>query len=106
MGFHYDKSKSRSNYPVFSKAMTDDWHLCWAIENARVFFSSPNEGRFEPSLELRSWQLTGNPAKAQSGEFLIFRYELLCPATPVDTGNFLILINLGEKFKRTFIFTL
>jgi hypothetical protein len=44
LGFHYDKPKSRPNYPIFSKAITDDWHLCWVIEEARSFFHSPLEG--------------------------------------------------------------
>jgi hypothetical protein len=79
LGFHYDKSKSRPNYPIFSKLITDEWHLCWAIEDARAFFCSPFEGRFEPSLELRGRHLTGSLAKAKSGEFLIFRYPAVVP---------------------------
>ena len=41
LGFHYDQSKSRRNYPVFSKAITEDWHLCWAIEDPRFFSIAP-----------------------------------------------------------------
>jgi hypothetical protein len=77
LGFHYDKSQSRSNYPVFSKAITDDWHLCWAIEEPQFFFFSPFEGRFEPSLELRSRELAKN--KPESGELLIIRYRAAVP---------------------------
>jgi hypothetical protein len=74
LGFHYDKAKSRPDYPIFSKAITEDWHLCWVIEEARAFFCSPFEGRFAPYLELRGESLRGTLAKAESGEFLHFRY--------------------------------
>ena len=77
LGFRYDKSKSRSNYPVFSKAVTDDWHLCWVIEEPRFFFFSPFEGRFEPFLELRSRELAKN--RPESGELLFIRYAAAVP---------------------------
>jgi len=78
-GFHYDKAKSRPNYPVFSRAITEDWHLCWAIEEARAFFHSPFEGRFSPFLEIRGRNLHGTLAKAESGEFLHIRYATVVP---------------------------
>jgi len=79
LGFHYDKPKSRTNYPIFSKAITDDWHLCWVIEEARAFFHSPFEGSFQPFLELRSRQLVGSLARVESGEFLHIRYAGVVP---------------------------
>lgn len=79
LGFHYDKPKSRPNYPVFSKAITDDWHLCWAIEDAQGFFRSPLYGLFKPHLEIRSRALRGSLAKAESGELLIIRYDIIVP---------------------------
>lgn len=71
LGFRYDKAKSRTNYPVFSKAITEDWHLCWVIPDAHMFFSSPFEGRFSPDLELRGHNLCG--ASAEFGERLQIR---------------------------------
>jgi hypothetical protein len=79
LGFHYDREKSRPNYPIFSKQMTDNWHLCWALENARSFFPNPSEGRFDVSLELRSKQLTGRLDKVDSGELLVLRYAAILP---------------------------
>jgi hypothetical protein len=79
LGFQYDKAKSRPNYPIFSKAITTDWHLCWAIEEARAFFHSPMEGSFEPFLELRSGSFQGNLAKVESGEYLHVRYAVVVP---------------------------
>jgi hypothetical protein len=79
LGFHYDKAKSRPNYPIFSKAITEHWHLCWAIEEARAFFHSPLEGRFQPYLELRSRSLRGSLDQVESGEFLHIRYAAVMP---------------------------
>jgi hypothetical protein len=80
LGFHYDRAKSRPNYPVFSKAITKDWHLCWVIEDAQLFFHSPFEGLFAPYLELRGHNLCGKLAKAKSGEFLKIRYTIAVPS--------------------------
>jgi hypothetical protein len=79
LGFHYDKPKSRPNYPIFSKAITEDWHLCWVIEEARAFFHSPFEGRFSPFLEIRGRNLRGTLTRAESGEFLHIRYAGIVP---------------------------
>lgn len=75
LGFVYDKSRSRANYPVFSKPMTGDWDLCWVLEESRPFLESPIQGRFVPFLEIRSRTLRGSLAKVESGEFLHIRYE-------------------------------
>jgi hypothetical protein len=79
LGFHYDKPKSRPNYPVFSKPMSDEWDLCWAIEEARAFFHSPFEGHFSPYLEIRGRTFRGSVAKGKSGEFLHIRYASVVP---------------------------
>jgi hypothetical protein len=79
LGFRFDKAKSRPNYPIFSKAITDDWHLCWVIEEARAYFHTPLEGRYEPCLELRSRALRGTLAKVESGEFLLIQYAAIVP---------------------------
>jgi hypothetical protein len=81
LGFQYDKAKSRPNYPIFSKAVTDDWHLCWAIEEARAFFHSPMEGKFQPFLELRSRELQGTLAKVESGQFLYIWHAMVVPGS-------------------------
>ena len=79
LGFRYDTAKSRTNYPIFSKAITDDWHLCWVIEEAREFFHSPFEGRFQPFLELRSRLLGGRLTNVESGEFLHIPHASVVP---------------------------
>ena len=99
LGFHYDKPKSRPNYPVFSKPITDDWHLCWVIEEARSFFHSPLEGSFQPYLELRSRQLCGSLAKARSGEFLLIRYAGVVPGFFNGYWNFFDLEELETVIK-------
>ena len=93
MGFEYDKLKSRPNYPIFSKAITDDWDLCWVIEEPRFFFHSPFEGRFAPFLEVRSKNLRGNLRKVQSGEFLNIRYVQVLPGF---FNGYWIFFNLDE----------
>ena len=72
LGFHYDKRKSRSNFPVFSKAVAGDWDLCWAIEEPNFFY--PFEGHFEPYLEIRHRELRGSIRKGTAGEYLHIRY--------------------------------
>jgi hypothetical protein len=79
LGFRYDQSKSRPNYPIFSKAITEDWHLCWAIEEARAFFHNPFEGRFRPYLQLRSRTLRGWLANADPWEFMHIKYAGCVP---------------------------
>ena len=80
LGFHYDRPKSRPNYPVFSKEVSEDWDLCWAIEDAKMFFFTPLEGHFSPYLQVRSRKLRGSLRKAQPGEVLFLSYRLLVPA--------------------------
>jgi hypothetical protein len=99
LGFRYDNARSRPNYPIFSKPMTDDWQLCWAIENARSFVPNQFEGRFEPCLELRNRQLTGSLAKAVSGEFLLFRYPAVVPGLYSGYREFFDLDQLERQIK-------
>lgn len=89
LGFQYDKTKSQLNYPVFSKPVTDDWHLCWTIKYAPSFLDS-FEGLFEPLLELRSRQMPSNSDKAEVGEYLLLRYE------PVGLGAYRPFLNLDQ----------
>jgi hypothetical protein len=91
LGFHYDNKKSRRDYPIFSKSVTDDWHLCWAIEERRSFFHSPFEGNFSPHLELRSRQLVGTLSKSEPGEYLHIRY-----AGSVLSNGYWTFFNLDE----------
>jgi hypothetical protein len=77
LGFNYDQSRSRSRYPVFSMPIVDDWYLCWVIEEPRLFFFSPHDGRFEPSLELRNRRLLRR--QPASGELLLIRYRSAVP---------------------------
>jgi hypothetical protein len=75
LGFCYDKRKSRPGFPIFSKAITDGWDLCWAIEEPDMFFWNPFGGRFMPFLELRHRDLRGGVKdNAEPGEFLQLRY--------------------------------
>lgn len=79
LGFEYDRAKSKSGYPVFSKHGGGDWDLCWAIEDAVAFFPGPKEGSLELSLELRPRGLTGRLSNAGPGQFLIFAYQRIVP---------------------------
>jgi hypothetical protein len=79
LGFKYDKGRSRRNYPVFSKSISNHWDLCWALEEPGPFFHSPFEGLIVPFLELRSRELRGSLTKAESGEFLHIRYAGIVP---------------------------
>ncbi len=79
LGYQYDRSKSRAYFPVFSKAVTDEWDLCWAIEEPNFFFWNPFEGRFLPHLEIRSRMLRGSVRKGKAGEYLQLRYVSAVP---------------------------
>lgn len=79
LGFCYDRSKSRPNYPVFSKSVSKDWDVCWAIEEANMFYWNPFEGRFMPFLEVRGRIREGRIGNAEPGEFLHIRYAGIVP---------------------------
>jgi hypothetical protein len=77
-GFEYDKARSRAAYPVFTKPIVDDWHLCWTIEEGRAFLFSPVEGHFRPCLHLRGRQLSGRLDRVvEAGQFLRIRFAPL-----------------------------
>lgn len=103
LDFRYDKSRSRWDYPVFSKAMTADWDLCWVLEEPRHFFPSPSEGIFMPFLELRSRPLRGRLTKVESGEFLHLRYSSILPGLYSGYRTFLNLDQL-ETIIRAHLF--
>jgi hypothetical protein len=104
LGFHHDKSRSRWNYPVFSKEMNADWDLCWVLEEPRPFFHSPWEGTFMPFLELRSRALRGRLNKVESGEFLQIRYLGLIPGLYSGYRQFLNLDELETLIKAHLYF--
>jgi hypothetical protein len=79
LGFRYDKPKSQLNYPVFSKMIARDWDICCSLEEPRMFFRNPFEGRFTPFLALRGRTLRGRADNAQPGEFLQIRYAGVVP---------------------------
>lgn len=78
-GLQFDKSRSRSAYPVFTKPINDNWDLCLVIEEPRFFNWSASEGDFSPFLEVRSKKLRGKLNKAEPGEFLNLRYCEIVP---------------------------
>jgi hypothetical protein len=74
LGFGYDKLKSRPNFPVFSKPVLQQWHICWAMEESRSFLLSSLEGQFTPHLQIRHRSLYGSVDRADPHRFLIIRY--------------------------------
>ena len=99
LGFDYDKAKSRSNYPVFSKRITEDWDVCWALEEERPFFWNPFEGRFAPFLEIRGRTRRGRMGNAAPGEFLQIRYASIIPGFFNAYRNFYSLEGLETMIK-------
>jgi len=78
LGFEYDKKRSKSGFPIFSKVVGKGWDLCWAIEEAHCFNTSP--GVLELYLELRSAGLTGRLSQKDRGRYLIIRCRHMVPA--------------------------
>jgi hypothetical protein len=74
LGFKYDQSRSRRDYPLFSCPLNRDWALCWAIENKHGFIG-PRQGHFEPMLEVRSQRLRGKVNDAEPGEVPLISYQ-------------------------------
>jgi hypothetical protein len=79
LGFQYDKQKSRDEFPVFSKHLSDGWDLCWTLQHTDMFALTPKEGCFAPNLELRGANMVGDADKARSREVLFFRYQHIVP---------------------------
>jgi hypothetical protein len=79
-GFQFDTGRSRSRFPVFSKPVSEEWDLCWAIEEPNFFLWNPTEGHFEPHLELRVRGLNGRAAGATPGTLMQIRYVLATPS--------------------------
>lgn len=96
LGLRFDAIKPRADCPIFSKAITEDWSICWVIEDAEAYFGSPIEGRFEPPLELRSRQIHGRLAKFEPGEVLRIRFVVV-PGFFNATGNFSASTNLRPQ---------
>jgi hypothetical protein len=79
LGFRYDKQKSRDEFPVFSKQLSDGWDLCWTLQQTDMFALTSKHGCFEPNLDLRGTNMAGDADKARSREFLFFRYQNIVP---------------------------
>jgi hypothetical protein len=79
LGFSYDRKKSREEFPVFSKQLTENWDLCWTLQHTDMFALTPIEGSFAPNLDLRGANIPGDADKARTGEFLLFRYQHIVP---------------------------
>ena len=79
LGFEYDKRKSGAYRAIFTKQIGDTWDLCLVIEELRQFCFSSAEGHFELSLEIRDRHLNGSVENAESGTFLIIRFQNIIP---------------------------
>lgn len=76
LGFEFDKARSRATRVFFSKPLTDDWHLCWSVDD-RFFLFTQTEGRFLLSLHLCSRKV-GSPREVREPfQVLQIRYDAL-----------------------------
>jgi hypothetical protein len=103
-GFHFDKSRSKPNFPLISKPITNEWDICWAIEEPKTFFLSPFEGRFAPYLEVRKRSLGGTVEEAESGEFILIRYQHIVPGFGHAYWKFFDLTELETMIKAHLYF--
>jgi hypothetical protein len=99
LGFEFDARRARTHYPIFSKRVSADWDLCWALEESKAFCSSAFEGRFAPYLEVRSRSLIGSIESRNTGEFLFIRYQQIVPGFSSAYGKFLGLRELETMIK-------
>jgi hypothetical protein len=88
LGFQYDKQKSRDEFPVFSKHLTDGWDLCWTLQHTDMFALTPKEGCFAPNLDLRGANMAGDADKARAQESLFFRYQHIVPGFGIAYWKF------------------
>jgi hypothetical protein len=79
LGFYYDKGKSHLTYPVFSKSVSKDWDVCWAIEEPDLFCLGPFQGNLTPYLEVRARTSRGRVDNLKLGESLQIRYAAIVP---------------------------
>jgi hypothetical protein len=79
LGFCYDKGKSRQNYPVFSKSVSKDWDVSWAIEEPDLFCLGPFQGHLTPYLEVRARTSKGRIDNLKFGESMQIRYATIVP---------------------------
>ena len=93
-GFGYDLQKSRREYPVYTKMLTDQWHLCWTLSHLDMFALSPQDGIINFTLDLRSAGLAGTTENARAGEFLLFRFQGILPGFNDAYRKF---VNLEEQ---------
>jgi hypothetical protein len=99
MGFSLSRSRSKQHYPLIAKSLTDEWDICWAIEEPKKFCLGPTEGRFTPHLEIRHRNLEGSVELAESGEFLLIRYHHLLPGFGAGYWKFSELTELETLVK-------
>ena len=78
-GFVFDKVRSKSGNPVFSKQISDNWSLAIAIKDRDLFFYTPFEGRLELDLWLVSASSRGSVDNGKQGEGLLLRIFGLLP---------------------------
>jgi hypothetical protein len=78
LGFEYDATKSQVNYPVFAKAIAEDWDLCWTIEDRKPFMV-PGRGLLHLALQLRHRRLKGPIGARSAGRVLSIPYQFIVP---------------------------
>jgi hypothetical protein len=99
LGFEFDRLKSRSCFPVFSKPINEEWDICWALEEPKTFYPSSVAGRFAPYLEIRSRNLFGKIENEKAGEFLFIRHHRIIPGFFSAYGKFFKLEELETMIK-------
>jgi hypothetical protein len=99
LGFEFDHLKSRSYFPVFSKPISEEWDICWVLEEPKSFCFNFVSGRFTPYLEIRSRNLIGSFEKRKVGEFLFIRHYMIVPGFFNAYGKFFKLEELETMIK-------
>lgn len=75
LGFEFDKARSRAKRPSFFKPLTDDWRLCWSVDD-RFFLFAQTEGRFLPSPHLCSRKVGSPHTVTEPFQTLQIRYDV------------------------------
>jgi hypothetical protein len=79
LGFEYDEVKSWTFSNVFTKRVSEDFDLCFVIEDMGQFWFNQMEGNFNLNLEVRNRQLIGSIEDAEPGTYLIIRFQQIIP---------------------------
>lgn len=104
LGFEYDPTSSRPEFPVFSKPISADWCIGWAIEEQKAFLFGPLEGQYKPYLEIRHRHLRGSVDEGSWGEFLLIRYHHIVPGFGNAYWRFFDLDQLETAIKAHIFF--